>query len=475
MSLHGVSKDAIRMELLRRRGKDDPAVFGQVLSAALRWKLAPYQLKLLRSASRYVLLNCCRQAGKSTGAALLALWTCIFKPGALVVVFAQAGRQSNEVLVAVQRFLSAMPERPDLKGDSVNRVAFKNGSRILCLPSTGATVRGFAADLVIMDEAGMAPDALFRAVAPMISAKKGRLVLMSTPNGEQGFFWSMWTQGGPKWDRIEAPWQECPWHAADPDEIAMQRMMLQELFPQEYECKFLSATLGSLYAAFNPAVNVIQSLPPADAKLWGFLLGLDFGVVNHTAFVVCGWLPQDPCLYVVHSESSPGLLAPDVGRRIEELRRTWPIGRIVGDEGGIGKGYMEQLRRFHFIAAEAAEKQKKAAFVNVLNGSFAMGRVKIVGPSNMDLISQIRSLQWNSTRTNHKDGQLADLADAFLYGWRSSTAYLQEPPAAPKTREERLRQETKDFWDRVSEDNRRGKADGDAAWDVSSDPWDFQD
>ena len=142
-------------------------------------------------------------------------------------------------------------------------------------------------------------------------------------------------------------------------------------------------------------------------------------------------------------------------------------------EGGIGKGYMEQLRRYHFIPAEASEKQKKAAFVNMLNGAMALGRVKIVGPSNPDLIPQIQSLQWNRTRTNHRDGSVADLADSFLYAWRASSAYLEEPlPAGPQNRAEEIRKENADFWSSAEDRNRRDR-EGDASWDVQSDPWDF--
>ena len=40
----------------------------------------PWQERMLRSQSRRLLLNCCRQSGKSTTAALLATHTALFVP-----------------------------------------------------------------------------------------------------------------------------------------------------------------------------------------------------------------------------------------------------------------------------------------------------------------------------------------------------------------------------------------------------------
>jgi len=46
----------------------------------------PWQERLLRSSAPRVLLNCSRQAGKSTMAAALAVHTALYDPGALVLL-----------------------------------------------------------------------------------------------------------------------------------------------------------------------------------------------------------------------------------------------------------------------------------------------------------------------------------------------------------------------------------------------------
>jgi hypothetical protein len=48
----------------------------------------PWQEDLLRSASERVLLNCCRQSGKSTMTAIVALHRALYHPGSLILCLA---------------------------------------------------------------------------------------------------------------------------------------------------------------------------------------------------------------------------------------------------------------------------------------------------------------------------------------------------------------------------------------------------
>src|SRR5262245_58793378 len=57
----------------------------------------PWQRELLLSADKQVLLNCCRQSGKSTVVSCMAVHTALFKPGALVIILSPTQRQSMEL------------------------------------------------------------------------------------------------------------------------------------------------------------------------------------------------------------------------------------------------------------------------------------------------------------------------------------------------------------------------------------------
>ncbi len=64
---------------------------------ALGLKPDPWQEDLLRSGSDRVLLNCCRQSGKSTMSGLIALHRALYHPGSLILCLAPALRQSQEL------------------------------------------------------------------------------------------------------------------------------------------------------------------------------------------------------------------------------------------------------------------------------------------------------------------------------------------------------------------------------------------
>ena len=64
----------------------------------------PWQIQVLEGDHRRLLLNCCRQAGKSTVVAVLALAEALFYPGALVLLLSRSLRQSTELFRTIAEF-----------------------------------------------------------------------------------------------------------------------------------------------------------------------------------------------------------------------------------------------------------------------------------------------------------------------------------------------------------------------------------
>ena len=74
----------------------------------------------------------------------MALWTAIFEAPALVVLFSPSQRQSAELFRTVMQFHAKLDNAPKLHAESVLKAEMENGSRILALPGTEKTVRGYA-------------------------------------------------------------------------------------------------------------------------------------------------------------------------------------------------------------------------------------------------------------------------------------------------------------------------------------------
>jgi hypothetical protein len=198
-----------------------------------------WQTKVLRSSGQNILLNCSRQAGKSTTTSIIALHTAFYQPEALTLLVSPSLRQSRELFAKVCDFMRMLEPRPILEED--NRLSFTlgNGSRVVSLPGTAETVRGFSAPrLVIEDEAAFVEDGLYGAVRPMLAVSSGRLILMSTPHGKRGHFHEAWKDGGPEWLKIEVSALDCP--RISDEFLEQERQALGDLwFRQEYGCEFL--------------------------------------------------------------------------------------------------------------------------------------------------------------------------------------------------------------------------------------------
>jgi len=220
-----------------------------------------WQERVLRSTSPRLLLNACRQSGKSSTVATLAVHTTVFDPGALVLLVSPTLRQSGELLkkaLAVYRAL----DRPVLaESETALTLTLENGSRIVSLPGQEGRVRGYSgAALIAIDEASRVPDELYLALRPMLAVSGGRLIALSTPWGKRGWWHAEWTDGGSGWERYEIPAMACPRiPAAFLDEE--RRSMGPLFFASEYECQFVE-TEDQLFAYDDIAAAITAEVQP---------------------------------------------------------------------------------------------------------------------------------------------------------------------------------------------------------------------
>jgi hypothetical protein len=201
-----------------------------------------WQQLVLESDARKFLLCCSRQSGKSTVAALLAVHEACFNPGALVLCLAPSLRQSAELFRSAMSIMKNVTAviLPAIAEQSVLRCELENGSRIIALPGSEATTRGYsAATLVVIDEAARVPDALITAVRPALATTNGRIIALSTPAGKRGWFYLEY-MNGQGWEKTSISAEDCPRISKEflADE---QRMLGPHVFEQEYHCEFYDA------------------------------------------------------------------------------------------------------------------------------------------------------------------------------------------------------------------------------------------
>lgn len=200
------------------------------------------QARVLDRRTKRGILNCSRQWGKSTVTALKAVWEAHQRPESLTIVVSPSERQSAEFVRKASVFVRRLQIPAKGDGDNDVSLVFPNHSRIVGLPGSEATVRGFSnVSLLLVDEASRVSDELYHAIRPMLAVSNGALWLMSTPAGKRGFFYETWMNGGPDWMRIRAMAQDCGRIA--PKFLEEERTAMGErMFRQEYCCEFVETS-----------------------------------------------------------------------------------------------------------------------------------------------------------------------------------------------------------------------------------------
>ncbi len=223
----------------------------------------PWQADLLRSDPPRALLNCSRQSGKSTTAAVLAVHGALFEPNSLTLLLSPALRQSSELFKKCLAVYRDAGRPTPAASETALTLTLDNGSRIVSLPGQENTIRGFSGvRRLIVDEAARVPDPLYYAVRPMLAVSGGGLIAMSTPFGTRGWWFEAWRSDEP-WERVEVPAAMCPRIGAE--FLAEERRSMGEWwYRQEYCCEFMDAE----DAVFRYA-DIIAALTPDVAPLFG--------------------------------------------------------------------------------------------------------------------------------------------------------------------------------------------------------------
>jgi hypothetical protein len=222
----------------------------------MAFKLWPAQMFILWQllTRRLVIILKARQLGISWLCCWYALWMCLTRPGAVVLLFSKGQGEADELLRRIKALYYRLPEwllaeLPSVTKENTTELVFDNAARIHSLPATQSAGRSFTASLVILDEAAFLQWAnpLYTAIKPTIDAG-GQLVILSTANGIGNLFHQLWVKAVagvngflyiflPWWSR---PGRDAVWYAKQLNEYTDPMMVLQE-YPATPEEAFISS------------------------------------------------------------------------------------------------------------------------------------------------------------------------------------------------------------------------------------------
>lgn len=167
-------------------------------------------------------------------------------------------------------------------------------------------------------------------------------------------------------------------------------------------------------------------LPPASD--WSFLLGIDLGWEDPTAFVVVAVSAERQDLRELHSEKHRHLELGDVRDVYQRLLRQFgAFDAVVVDPSA--KQSVQTLMTDYGIPCVAAERTSKAAYQQALNADLHSGRIKVIvdSPLCKEMSELAYDLSSGSKEELSRKGTLREdpgmhnhCCDAFLYLWRYS-------------------------------------------------------
>lgn len=178
------------------------------------WSAQEQALSVITESMRLIILKA-RQLGITWLILAWAYWLCIHHKGKVILFFSKGQLEADELIRRVegihQRYGGTTLR---LTARSRSELGWSNGSRMRSLPATESAGRSFTASVVVLDEyAFMQWGAqVYTAVKPTIDGG-GRLIILSTANGEEGPFYDLWqaaSKGLNRFTPLFLPWTARP-------------------------------------------------------------------------------------------------------------------------------------------------------------------------------------------------------------------------------------------------------------------------
>ena len=314
-----------------------------------------YQEAFLRDRSPFIAACCGRQVGKTTLAAIKALHFALANPQTLVLIVSAGLRQSiilfDKILALTE---SSLATRILLTYKSRTKVQFANGSQIVALPCgrDGSTLRGFTADMAILDEANFIPRIVIDSVIrpTTLTRPEARIVMLSTP----------WTKDHPFYEAMTKPEQEFKtysWPSSMNPQITKQRLEIEKKtsgeynFNREFNAQFVDDQFsyfpGKLVLECADDYELDPEPRPGETHRGEYYIGIDFGKHTDPSTIAITQAQPDHSLRVTYLREFP-LQTPYTGviGTVRNLNTAYHFRGGYLDETGVGEAPYEQIREF---------------------------------------------------------------------------------------------------------------------------------
>jgi len=338
----------------------DPVLFAE---KTLGIKLDDWQKEYIAHKGNTV-VRAGRQSGKSFAESLRVALFALLNQKTSTLIIASVDRQSIELLEKVKAQIMGLGKNQIKGRPTFHKIELKNGSIIRAEPAgqTGYGLRGFTVHKLVADEAHYIPDAVFVAIRPMLATTGGTLDLLSTPRGNEGFFYDCFEQDD--FHKIHIMSKDCPRITKDFLDQEQKRMTKLE-FCQEYEAEFLD----SLQQFFSR--ELIESCFSEDKLTDGRnYLGVDFAGHGGDPNAFASVENKKDITFIVNTETTENQKAWETVKKIINLHKHYNYRKIGVDDGGLGSPILDYMLTHNSL------KRRAVGLNNASRDIDANGRTK---------------------------------------------------------------------------------------------------
>lgn len=393
----------------------DPILFSREL---LGFEPFEYQAKILKDPSKRIVVCAGRQVGKSSCVAAKAIHFAICNEMTNILIVSASLRQS---ILMFEKITSVIESKLPglLKYRSRIRIRLSNGSSIIALPSGryGHTLRGFTANLVIIDEAAFVPEEVIaNSILPTLSTTDGYCWMLSTPYDRDHLFHKAFSD--PAWSAYHLPSSANP--LISKEFLEEQKRFVGELrYRQEYEAEFVD-DVNSYYpmTLLRQCIDNRLDEMYEIAELPNSYAGYDPGGRQDPAALVV--VNKDKNVYEVrYAKTWLGQEYTTIDFATVEICKKMNAQKIFVDQTGLGNPILEHLAEIY--QKELVEgillTQKRREEV-LLNLRLLLEQKLIRLPNDRELLASLSCITYQRTHSGgytfkHGQGTHDDLAYAL--------------------------------------------------------------
>lgn len=374
-----------------------------------------------------------RQVGKSVICAIDAAEYALHNNNQFILMIAPTERQAYSLYEKTLDYLLENYPKEIKKGidrPTQTKFVLRNETQVYCLPTgiNGIGIRGYTVNRLYVDEASRIPEDVWNAVTPMLLTTGGATILLSTPAGEDGYFWNVWINKDEAFNSYSRFY-------ANSEEVIKNRLLSQSWTEQQREkaIEHLNREMARMttlqYAQeyLGKFVNSLRQFFPTDIILSAMTVTADSAIPhlsvsgrsdNFLGVDVAGMGSDQTVLFSLARINKQRLiqldmqvtektLLTDTINRIKIADKQHNYKKIYIDDGGIGFGVFSALfedeqtkRKVVAInnsarAIDRQEKKKKILKEDLYNNLLVLmeqGKVKL--KDDPEIFQSLKSVQY---------------------------------------------------------------------------------